>query len=227
MLKNVGVLAVQGAFAEHIDVLKKLKVNCLEIRKKSDLVDNPIDGIILPGGESSAIGKLLHELQMFDSIKHLIVSGLPVLGTCAGMILLAKNIVNDNTVYLGTMDIVVRRNAYGRQLGSFHTCGQFAGIGEVPMPFIRAPYIEEIGKHVDVLARIDSHIVAAKQGNMIVTSFHPELTSDLRIHSLFLNLERSFSPVSASINELLTGRVPDSFCSGCSTQIRDQSQLSF
>ena len=188
MKKTIGVLAVQGAFAEHIDALQKLDVNCIEIRQKSDLTDNQIDGVILPGGESTVMGKLLHELRIFDDLKQLITQGLPVLGTCAGVILLAKTIVNDNNVYLGTMDIGVKRNAYGRQLGSFCTCEEFSGIGEVPMTFIRAPYIECVSENVEVLAMVDNHIVAAKQDNMIVTSFHPELTSDLRIHSFFLNL---------------------------------------
>jgi len=186
-MKKIGVLAVQGAFAEHINVLKQLDVEGIEIRKKSDLTDNHIDGIILPGGESTVIGKLIHELNLFDSLKQLIMNGLPVLGTCAGLILLAKNIVNDNNVYLGTMDIMVKRNAYGRQLGSFNTFEQFTGIGEIPMTFIRAPYIECASENVEILARVDNHIVAAKQDNMIVTSFHPELTSDLRIHRFFLN----------------------------------------
>lgn len=188
MQKTIGVLAVQGAFAEHINVLKKLNVNCIEIRQLSDLTENHIDGIILPGGESTVIGKLIFELKIFDYLKQAIINCLPVLGTCAGQILLAKSIVNDNHVYLGTMDITVMRNAYGRQLGSFHTLGQFAGIGEVPMTFIRAPYIESAAKNVEVLAMVDNHIVAARQDNMLVTSFHPELSSDLRIHEFFLNL---------------------------------------
>lgn len=188
MKKTIGVLAVQGAFLEHIDSLKRLDVTCIEIRQKSDLTDNQIDGLILPGGESTVIGKLLHELKLFDYLKGLIMNGLPVLGTCAGLILLAKTIANDNNVYLGTMDIVVKRNAYGRQLGSFHIHGQFAGIGEVPMTFIRAPYIESVSKNVEVLAKIDGHIVAARQDNMIVTSFHPELSFDLSVHRFFLNL---------------------------------------
>ncbi|OGO78733.1 MAG: glutamine amidotransferase subunit PdxT [Clostridiales bacterium GWB2_37_7] len=188
MKKTIGVLAVQGAFAEHIDALQKLDVNCIEIRQKSDLTANQIDGIILPGGESTVMGKLLHELNILDDLKRLIIEGLPVFGTCAGMILLAKTIVNDNNVHLGAMDIEVKRNAYGRQLGSFNTYGQFTGIGEVPMTFIRAPYIESVAKNVDILATVDNHIVAAQQDNMLVTSFHPELTSDLRVHSYFLNL---------------------------------------
>ncbi|MEL7568528.1 MAG: pyridoxal 5'-phosphate synthase glutaminase subunit PdxT [Dehalobacterium sp.] len=188
MKKTVGVLAIQGAFAEHIAALQKLSVNCFEIRQKSDLTSNQIDGLIIPGGESTVMGKLLRELQIFDALKQLINDGLPVFGTCAGLILLAKNIVNDDNIYLGVMDIEVRRNAYGRQLGSFQTYGRFAGIGDFPMTFIRAPYIERAAKNVEVLATIDHHIVAAKQDNIIATSFHPELTSDLRIHSFFLDL---------------------------------------
>ncbi len=188
MKKIIGVLAVQGAFAEHIDTLKKLDVSCIEIRKKSDFTDYHIDGLILPGGESTVMGKLIHDLEMFDSLKELIENGLPVFGTCAGMILLAKKITNDDNVYLGTMDIEVKRNAYGRQLGSFHTNGEFTGIGEVPMTFIRAPYIESVSKNVEILATVNDHIVAAKQGNRMVTSFHPELTSDIRIHKFFLDL---------------------------------------
>ncbi|WP_027400325.1 pyridoxal 5'-phosphate synthase glutaminase subunit PdxT [Anaerovorax odorimutans] len=188
MKKNIGVLAVQGAFAEHINTLKKLDINTIEIRKKSDLTENHIDGIILPGGESTVMGKLINELGMLNSLKKFIQDGLPVFGTCAGLILLAKKITNDDNVYIGTMDIEVKRNAYGRQLGSFHTNGQFAKLGQVPMTFIRAPYIENVSKNVDILAQIDNHIVAAKQNNMIVTSFHPELTSDLNIHKYFLDL---------------------------------------
>lgn len=187
MQKTIGVLAVQGAFAEHINALKKLNVNCIEIRQLSDLTENHIDGIILPGGESTVIGKLIFELNLFY-LKQAIEDGLPVLGTCAGQILLAKSIVNDNHVYLGTMDIKVVRNAYGRQLGSFHTLGHFKGIGEVPMTFIRAPYIESAKENVEVLAMVDNNIVAARQDNMLVTSFHPELSSDLRIHEFFLHL---------------------------------------
>lgn len=187
-MKTIGILAVQGAFAEHIDTLKKLDVNCIEIRQKSDLTNNKIDGLILPGGESTVIGKLINDLDMFHSIKQLIINGLPVLGTCAGLILLAKKITNDNNIYLATMDIDVKRNAYGRQLSSFHTYGKFGEIKNVPMTFIRAPYIKNVSKNVEVLATVNNHIVAAKQDNMIVTSFHPELTSDLRIHKYFLNL---------------------------------------
>ncbi len=188
MGQTIGVLAVQGAFAEHIKILSQLSVNCLEIRKKEDITANHIDGIILPGGESTVMGKLLVELEMLDLLKQMINDGLPVFGTCAGLILLAKRIVNDSHVYLGTMDIVAKRNAYGRQLGSFHTVAGFKGIGEVPMTFIRAPYIEATANKVEILTEVDDHIVAARQNNMLVTAFHPELTNDTRLHEYFLSM---------------------------------------
>ena len=130
---KIGVLALQGAFAEHRKMLKKLGIESFEIRKKSDLSNavnnNDIDGLIIPGGESTVIGKLLYDLDLFDDIKKLILEGLPVFGTCAGLILLAKEIENDNRSYFGVMDIKVRRNAYGRQLGSFFTESEFKGVG--------------------------------------------------------------------------------------------------
>jgi len=188
MKKTIGVLSVQGAFEEHIKILKHLDVNCIEIRKKSDLTDHSIDGLVFPGGESTVIGKLIRELDLFDLLKQLIEQGLPVLGTCAGLILLAGKIADDGPPHFATMDIVSRRNAYGRQLGSFQTDEEFDALGKIPMVFIRAPYIESVGGKVEVLARVDSHIVAAKQGNMVVTSFHPELTDDHTVHQYFLNL---------------------------------------
>lgn len=188
MKKTIGVLSVQGAFAEHIQTLQKIGANGIEIRKKTDLTAHHLEGIILPGGESTVMGKLLHELDIFEDLKQLIVNGMPVLGTCAGMILLAKSINNDPKVHLGTMDIEVKRNAYGRQLGSFSTRGEFGTVRDLPMVFIRAPYIAQTSKDVEVLAKVDNHIVAARQGNMMVTAFHPELTSDTRIHSFFLNM---------------------------------------
>ncbi|MHB8130975.1 MAG: pyridoxal 5'-phosphate synthase glutaminase subunit PdxT [Mobilitalea sp.] len=189
-MKRIGVLAVQGAFAEHIRIIEQLGAEGFEIRQKADLIGQKMDGIILPGGESTVIGKLLKELDMFEDLKQMILNGLPVMGTCAGLILLAKNITNDDCSYLGTMDITVKRNAYGRQLGSFYTFGEFQGIGKIPMTFIRAPYIESVSEAegVEVLARVDGNIVAARQRNMLVTSFHPELTEELRIHQFFLEM---------------------------------------
>ena len=188
MAITIGVLAVQGAFSEHIAALKQLGVHCIEIRKPADLTSHPLDGLVLPGGESTVIGKLLRELALFEPLKDLIEAGLPVLGTCAGLILLAGQIVDDDTIHLGTMNMVARRNAYGRQLGSFQTEATFGACGTIPMVFIRAPYIDSVGVDVEILARVDNHIVAARQGNMVVTSFHPELTADLTVHQYFLRL---------------------------------------
>ncbi len=182
----IGVLALQGGFIEHIHVLDKLGADHFEIRKRADLEGKKIDGLILPGGESTVIGKLLRETGLFDPIKDIINGGIPVFGTCAGLILLAKRLENDDNDYFGAIDVTARRNAFGRQLGSFHTEGQFEGIGMVPMTFIRAPYIETAADDVEVLSRIDGHIVAAKQNNVLVTAFHPELTDDVSVHEYFL-----------------------------------------
>ncbi|MFR5133304.1 MAG: pyridoxal 5'-phosphate synthase glutaminase subunit PdxT [Terrisporobacter sp.] len=183
----IGVLAMQGAYEEHINILQDLDVSPVEIRNKNDLQN--IDGIIIPGGESTTMGKLIRTLDIYDDLKEKIESGMPVWGTCAGMILLAKSICNDDTVHLGTMDIEVKRNAYGRQLGSFNTKSNVKGIGEdIEMVFIRAPYIENVDDNVEVLSVVDNNIVAAKENNMLVTSFHPELTSDYRVHKYFLKM---------------------------------------
>lgn len=183
----IGVLAMQGAYKEHINILQDLDVSPVEIRNKNDLQN--IDGIIIPGGESTTMGKLIRTLDIYDDLKEKIESGMPVWGTCAGMILLAKSICNDDTVHLGTMDIEVKRNAYGRQLGSFNTKSKVKDIGEdIKMVFIRAPYIENIDDNVEVLSVVDNNIVAAKENNMLVTSFHPELTSDYRVHKYFLKM---------------------------------------
>ena len=189
---KIGVLALQGAFAEHRKMLKKLGIESFEIRKKSDLSNavnnNDIDGLIIPGGESTVIGKLLYDLDLFDDIKKLILEGLPVFGTCAGLILLAKEIENDSRTYLGAMDIKVRRNAYGRQLGSFFTESEFKGIGVIPMTFIRAPYISSVGKNVEVLSEVDGNVVAARENNILVTSYHPELNDNLKVHEFFIEM---------------------------------------
>ena len=183
----IGVLAMQGAYEEHINILQDLDVSPVEIRNKNDLQN--IDGIIIPGGESTTMGKLIRTLDIYNDLKEKIESGMPVWGTCAGMILLAKSICNDDTVHLGTMDIEVKRNAYGRQLGSFNTKSNVEGIGEdIEMVFIRAPYIENVDDNVEVLSVVDNNIVAAKENNMLVTSFHPELTSDYRVHKYFLKM---------------------------------------
>jgi 5'-phosphate synthase pdxT subunit len=188
MKTTIGVLAVQGAFEEHIIALEKLGVHCIEIRKPSDLTSSVLAGLVLPGGESTVMGKLLRELELFEPIKKMIEEGLPVLGTCAGLILLAEKIADDPALHFGTMAIVARRNAYGRQLGSFQIEAEFDHCEKIPMVFIRAPYIESVGPGVEILALVDNHIVAARQGKMVVTAFHPELTKDRTVHQYFLNL---------------------------------------
>ena len=183
MLK-IGVLALQGAFAEHEAMLGRLGVEHFQIRQKEDLCV-PMEGLIIPGGESTAIGKLMDSLDMMSELRERIGAGLPVFGTCAGMILLAKDVENDSRRFLQLMDICVKRNAYGRQLGSFFTEDEFAG-KRIPMTFIRAPYIERAGDGVEVLSAVGGHIVAARERNMLVTSFHPELGEDTTVHSYFI-----------------------------------------
>lgn len=184
---KIAVLAVQGAFVEHEKMLKSLGAECVELRKKEDLKQQ-FDGLVLPGGESTVQGKLIKELDMEQEIKRKIQEGIPVLATCAGMILLAQEIAGDNTVHLGVLPIKVKRNAYGRQLGSFYTEDEVEGIGKVPMTFIRAPYVEEVGEDTEILAKIDGKIVAVKNKNMLAMSFHPELNDNIKIHRYFLNM---------------------------------------
>jgi pyridoxal 5'-phosphate synthase pdxT subunit len=195
---QVAVLAVQGAFIEHIQMLNRLGVATVELRNQDDLALT-FDGLILPGGESTTMGKLLREQEMLMPLQKQIKSGLPVFGTCAGMIMLARELSNqglaDPLPHLATMDITVRRNAYGRQLGSFHTVADVGEITAFPLTFIRAPFIESVGPSVQVLAKVEGQIVAARQGNQLVTSFHPELTRDTRVHELFLSLIKARTAV--------------------------------
>ena len=184
---KVAVLAVQGAFIEHEKKLEKLGAQCIELRKKEKLAED-FDGLVLPGGESTVQGKLLRELDMFDNIKEQIEDGLPVLATCAGMILLAKDIEDDDTKHLSTLPITVKRNAYGRQLGSFYTESDYEGLGEIPMTFIRAPYVAEAKPEVDVTAIVNDNIVGVEYKNQIAISFHPELDESTKIHERFLEM---------------------------------------
>lgn len=210
---TIGVLAVQGAFIEHEHMLEKLGIPCIEIRKKADL--SGIDGIILPGGESTVQGQLLEKLDMKEALRDMIKNGLPVLATCAGLILLAEHIGEKETPHLGTMPVTVRRNAYGRQLSSFMTTADVKGIEDYPMVFIRAPYITDMADTADsvndcksvpstvtnkedenqthdaiILSEVDGHIVAAQYQNQIGLAFHPEMTDDTRIHQYFIDLVR-------------------------------------
>lgn len=186
---RIGVLAVQGAFVEHIESLRQLKVDALPVRLPRELAG--LDGLIIPGGESTSISKLMLTYNLMDEVGNLARSGLPVFGTCAGMIMLAGKISDSDVVSLGLMDIVVSRNAFGRQRESFETKLSMPVLGEKPFPavFIRAPLIKEVNGKAEVLARLDDNTaVAARQGRLLVSAFHPELTSDLRFHRYFLEI---------------------------------------
>lgn len=188
-MNRVGILALQGSVIEHRKCLERLGgVQIIEVKTAEAL--RVVDGIILPGGESTTIGKLLREFGMMQPLRERISGGMPVWGTCAGLILLAKTIVNEDAPHLGVMDITVRRNAYGSQLDSFVTEAAVPAVSDtdVPLVFIRAPWIESAGDGVDVLLRLDGQIVAARQGNMLATSFHPELTEDLSFHRYFTEM---------------------------------------
>lgn len=183
---TVAILALQGAFVEHAAMLDRLGAEHFEIRQARDL-ERPFDGLILPGGESTVMRKLLHDLGLFEPLRERIAAGMPVFGTCAGLILLAKS-VDGGVPCFETMDIAVKRNAYGRQLGSFYAEAECKEIGKIPMTFIRAPYIEAVSGDAEILAVVDGNIVAARQENQLVTAFHPELCEDLSIHRRFLEL---------------------------------------
>lgn len=183
---RIAVLALQGAFAEHRQMLRRLGVDSFEVRQLADW-SQPKDGLIIPGGESTVLRKLLLDLGLLEPVRQDIARGLPVFGTCAGLILLARQVEGEFSSALGTMDIKVKRNAYGRQLGSFHAVSNMEAVGErVPMTFIRAPYIMEWGSEVMPLAFVDARCVAARQGNQLVTAFHPELDDDERVHRYFV-----------------------------------------
>ncbi|OLN34039.1 pyridoxal 5'-phosphate synthase glutaminase subunit PdxT [Desulfosporosinus metallidurans] len=188
MNKRVGVLALQGAFREHRQVLEQLGCDVVEVRKTCDL--EGIHGLIIPGGESTTIGKLLNIDGMGDEIKKLATKDLPIFGTCAGMILLSKTIIDSDQYRLNLMDTVVERNAFGRQVASFETDLMVPAIGPNPIRavFIRAPYLREVAPNVGILADYDGKIVFARQGNLLASAFHPELTPDQRVHQYFLDM---------------------------------------
>lgn len=185
-MMRIAVLALQGAFAEHRQMLRRLGVDSFEVRQLADW-SQPKDGLIIPGGESTVLRKLLLDLGLLEPVRQDIACGLPVFGTCAGLILLARQVEGEFSSALGTMDIKAKRNAYGRQLGSFHAVSDMEAVGErMPMTFIRAPYIMEWGSEVMPLAFVDARCVAARQGNQLVTAFHPELDDDERVHRYFV-----------------------------------------
>lgn len=188
-MKKIGVLALQGAFVEHVALLRRLDAEAVPVRLPREL--EGLDGLIIPGGESTTIGKLMREYGLIAPLSGLCNEGFPIMGTCAGMILLARRVVDINIEPLGAMDIEVRRNAFGRQVDSFETDLKIAAIGEPPFHgvFIRAPFIERAEDGVAVLAQLPNGTgVAARQGNILALAFHPELTDDLRLHSYFLSI---------------------------------------
>jgi len=188
MSKRVGVLALQGAFREHRRVLEQLGCEVSEVRTPTDL--DQIQGLIIPGGESTAIGKLLQINGLGDKIKDLAQQDLPIFGTCAGMILISKEIAGSDQYRLGLMDVSVQRNAFGRQVASFETDLTIPALGKDPVRavFIRAPYITKVAPNVGILSEYDQKIVFARQGNLLASAFHPELTSDYRVHQYFLDI---------------------------------------
>ena len=190
----IAILALQGAFAEHQQLLQRIGAGSFLIRNIADWnyylssTSKGQRGLIIPGGESTAMIRILQDEALMQPLRQAILEGMPTFGTCAGMILLAQRVSNDTRERLATMDIEVKRNAYGRQLGSFFVEHEFQDIGLIPMTFIRAPYIENVGSEVEVLSTLDGHIVAARQGAQLVCSFHPELNSDTRVHAYFLSM---------------------------------------
>lgn len=188
-MPRIGVLALQGSVIEHFEMLSRIDgVIPVEVKKEDDILE--IDGLIMPGGESTTIGKLLKDFKLKLPLIRSVEEGMPVWGTCAGMILLAKRIIDEQYFHLGLMDIEVRRNAFGSQLDSFKTSIMIPEISEneLPLVFIRAPWIETAGRGVSVLAEYNGKIIAARQNNMLATSFHPELTDDLSFHRYFADM---------------------------------------
>ena len=181
----VGVLAVQGAFAEHERAFAETGADTVEIRSLRD-VDNPLDALVLPGGESTTQGKLLKETGLFNPLKERIAAGLPVFATCAGLILLADKLEDDPTRWFGLLPVTVRRNAYGRQLGSFATSGRVGEDDDVPMTFIRAPSIVSVGDGVEVLSSFSGAPTGVRYRNITALAWHPELTADRRVFRRFL-----------------------------------------
>jgi 5'-phosphate synthase pdxT subunit len=187
---TIGVLAVQGDVREHVRVLTELGAHAYGIRRPTEL--DRLDGLVIPGGESTTMDKLVRAFDLYDPLRALIAEGLPVYGSCAGMIMLADRIAEPRPGQqtLGGLDVTVRRNAFGRQVDSFEEDLDFAGLDDGPLRavFIRAPWVEEAGDGVEVLARAAGRIVAVRQGPLLATSFHPEVTGDARVHELFVDI---------------------------------------
>ena len=184
---KVGVLALQGAFREHVEVLDALGVEAVEVRRPEQL--GALDALVLPGGESTTVGHLLRTGDMVEPLRERLAEGIPTLATCAGLILLAREVLDGrpDQLTLGALDVEVRRNAYGRQRDSFEASLSIDGVGDgFPGVFIRAPGIEQVGDGVDVVARFDDRIVMVRQDSVMACTFHPELSGDVRVHQAFL-----------------------------------------
>jgi 5'-phosphate synthase pdxT subunit len=185
-LKKVGVLALQGDFEAHERLLERAGARPMQVRTREEL--ESVDALVIPGGESTTIGKLATDYDLVDPLRQRAEGGMPILGTCAGMIVCAKRITEGDQPLLGIVDVTVRRNAYGRQVDSFETALDVAEVGEMQAVFIRAPWVEEVGTGVEVLATHRHHAVVLRQGNVTLASFHPELSGDDRLHRLALGL---------------------------------------
>ena len=187
-MKTIGVLAIQGDFSKHLEAVNAVGALGREVRESRDL--EGLDGLIIPGGESTTIGKLLDRYAMVEPIRAFALAGKPVFGTCAGAILLSKTILGSSQLKLGLMDIEVKRNAYGRQIESFEADIPCPEVGEIPVRgvFIRAPIIAEVKAGAEILAEYDGKPVLVKQKNLLACTFHPELTNDFRVHRYFLAL---------------------------------------
>jgi 5'-phosphate synthase pdxT subunit len=187
---KIGVLSLQGDFAEHVAALREAGAEAVPVKKPEDVL--ACAGLVLPGGESTTIGKLCQRFGVGEAIHELAGRGAPIWGTCAGMILLAKEIDDSDQWRLGLMDIAVRRNAFGRQVESFETDVDFAGIpgGPVRAVFIRAPYVTHVSGEAEPLATVQDKIIAARQGQFLATAFHPELTADRRVQEYFVRMVR-------------------------------------
>jgi 5'-phosphate synthase pdxT subunit len=193
---RIGVLALQGDVREHRRALTTARAEVIAVRRPAEL--EGLDGIVLPGGESTTMGKLLTTFELLEPLRQALAAGLPAYGSCAGMILLADRVLDGTAdqVVLGGLDVTVRRNAFGRQVDSFEGDLDFEGVDGEPMHavFIRAPWVETAGPEVEVLARAADRIVAVRQGQLLATSFHPELTGDPRVHQLFVSMVREHKP---------------------------------
>ena len=187
---RVGVLALQGDVREHLRALRAAGAEAVEVRRPAELAG--VDGLVLPGGESTTIGRLLRIFELLEPLRDAVADGLPVYGSCAGMILLARDVLDGrpDQPLIGGLDVVVRRNAFGRQVDSFEADLDVTGVAGPPVHavFIRAPWVEKAGDAVTVLARVGEHPVAVRQGHLLATSFHPELTGDTRMHELFVEM---------------------------------------